>query len=302
MALSDCDTMPLAFFSSDLEFYLALGFLAGIYLFFKGFRVYREYRVLADTPEEPIRSIPMGLVHVHGKAKGEKLVTSPVTNTPCLFYKIDIEAYKSDSRGRGSWSHVATDADGVTFYLEDKTGKVLVDAHNAEYDLVQSGKRETAKGTGSTLRRVLWGQGDPTLTTGNQVTDYSLATYAESVIGTKGRASFGENFMANLAHGSVELLGGGRSSSGRYRLAEYCILPEHWYDVTGTCVENPTAKDEHDRNMIVKGQNEPTFLISWRSEKEIEGTLRNRAAMYVFGGAALSLGCLAALLVRFGWF
>jgi hypothetical protein len=53
--------------------------------------------------------------------------------------------------------------------------------------------------------------------------------------------------------------------------------------------------------MIVKGQNEPTFLISWRSEKEIESTLRNRAALHIFGGGALAVACLAILLFRLGW-
>jgi len=42
-------------------------------------------------------------------------------------------------------------------------------------------------------------------------------------------------------------------------------------------------------------------LISWRSEKEIESTLRKRAALHIFGGAALAVGCLALLLFRFGW-
>lgn len=300
--------MLLAFVTHDLnlDFALAVAFLAGLYLFLKGFRVYREYHVLADTPEEPIRSIAMGLVHIHGKAKGEKLVNGPVTNTPCLFYKVDIEAYKTDSKGNGSWSHVATDADGAPFYLEDGTGRVLMDAHGAEYDLIQSGRRET----GGVLRgglsvrgfgRLFSGMQDPTLTTGSQVTDYSLVTYAESAIAEKRGVGFGDNLVANLAKGSLELFSTGKSSSGRYRLTEYCILPEHWYDVTGTCVENPSPKDEHDRNMILKGQNEPTFLISWRAEKEIERALRNRAALYVFGGAALSLGCLAILLARFGW-
>jgi len=34
-----------------------VGFGVGLFWFFKGFRVYREYRVLADTPEIPIRSM-----------------------------------------------------------------------------------------------------------------------------------------------------------------------------------------------------------------------------------------------------
>jgi hypothetical protein len=52
---------------------------------------------------------------------------------------------------------------------------------------------------------------------------------------------------------------------------------------------------------MVKGENEPTFLISWRNEKDLEKRLRRRAALYVFGGAALSVVCLAILLAKFGW-
>ena len=71
--------------------YSAIGFGIGIYLFFKGFKVFRELQILKDTPIIPIRSVPMGLVQIHGKASGDELVNSPVSNTPCHFYKVDIE-------------------------------------------------------------------------------------------------------------------------------------------------------------------------------------------------------------------
>lgn len=275
------------------------GFGAGIYCFFKGFRIYREYRVLADTPEMPIRSIPMGLVEVHGKAKGDELVNSPVTKTSCFFYKVDIERWKTDSKGRGSWEHYKTDTDGRTFYLEDATGKALVDAHGAELDLIQTARRETGGGLGSGLRTLFGGKPDPTLTTGSGVADYELVTYVESLAGHGGFSLSGS--IQQLALGGRSI-GFGGSSSRRYRLTEYCILRDHWYDLTGTCVENPNPKDEHDRNMLVKGQNEPTFLISWRSEREIERTLRNRALKYIFGGAALSVVCLGIVLGKLGLF
>ena len=106
----------------DIVGYLAFGIGAGIYLFVRGFRVFRQYRVLADTPVTPIRSIAMGLVEVHGKAKGDELVASPVSHTPCLFYKLDIERWQRNSKGGGSWSHYRTEADGVSFYVSDLAG------------------------------------------------------------------------------------------------------------------------------------------------------------------------------------
>jgi hypothetical protein len=284
---------------TNLEVAIVVGFGAGLVWFFKGFRVYREYRVVADTPEIPIRSIAMGLAQIHGKAKGPQTVPSPVTKTPCFFYKVDIERWVRDKDG-GHWSHVATDAEGVRFYLEDATGKVLVDAHGAEYDLIQTVKRETGQGVVTSSGRLFGGTRDSSLTTGSWVSDSDLLNYAVSAVSTA-HTTFSldpGSLLSGLGRGSLSL---GLGSEHRYRLSEYCIIPEHWYDVTGTCSENPNPQDEHDRNMIVKGQNEPTFLISWRSEKEIESTLRKRAALHIFGGAALSVACLAILLVRLGW-
>jgi len=293
-----------------------IGFGAGIYFFFKGFRVFREYRVLADTPETPIRSMAMGLVEIHGKAKGDQLVDSPVSRTPCLFYKIDIERWQRNSKGGGSWSHFRTDADGVRFYLEDMSGKVLVDAHGAEFDLPQSARREigTWRRSRTSLASLFSGKGDTTLTTdlkfartpGGEVAvipppkEDELFAYLASKSPLK--PPFGVNgFLSSFTRNPVSFLGGSGLSSNSYRLTEYCILPDHWYDVTGTCAENPNAKDEHDHNLIGKGENEPTFLISWRDEKDLEKSLRRRAALYVFGGAALSVVCLAILLAKFGW-
>jgi hypothetical protein len=120
---------------------LALGIGAGLWTFFKGFRVYREYKLVADVPRMPIRSIAMGLAHIRGKAQAAKLLTSPVTHTPCCFYKVEIEHWKVEDRN-GRWESLRTDADGVKFYVEDATGRVLVDSHSAEYDLPAGAWRE----------------------------------------------------------------------------------------------------------------------------------------------------------------
>jgi hypothetical protein len=271
--------------------YLTLGFGFGIYCFAKGFRIFREYRVLADTPEMPIRSVAMGLVEIHGKATGEKTVTGPVTGTPCLFYKVNVEKWVTGKNG-GHWSNAGTDADGPLFYLDDGTGKVLVNAHGAELDLLQTGRRETGSSFGRSITNILKGSSNsPTLGPAED----DLHAYAQSVA-SGAHFSLGGIDMGIRRGSSLGF------SSRRYRLTEFLILPDHWYDVTGSCIENQNSKDEHDRNIILKGQNEPTFLISWRSEKEIEGTLRKRAIKYIFGGAVLSVACLGFLIAYFGLF
>src|SRR5208282_3810723 len=224
--------------STKIDVWLAVGFGAGLYYFYKGFRTFREYRVLMDTPEIPIRSVAMGLVEIHGKARADQTVPSPVTRTPCCFYQVEIERWVRDKNG-GHWSHAATDADGPKFYLEDASGKVLVDAHHAEYDLIQTAKVQTGGGLGGSLGRMFSGIGAPTVATGTMASEVDLFSYAQTVV-----SRLGSSF--SLSGGSLLSLGGGinlgSGSSNRYRLSEYLVLPGHWYDLTGTCVENPTPQ------------------------------------------------------------
>ncbi len=124
---------------SDPTGALLLGTGAGVWIFFKGFRVFREFKIVADTPRMPIRSIPMGLVQVRGQALTDQLIPSPITHTPCCFYQIKIERYETGEHG--GWKHHRTDMDGAKFYVQDKTGKVLVDSYSAEYDLPESPPR-----------------------------------------------------------------------------------------------------------------------------------------------------------------
>ena len=124
---------------SDPTGALFLGTGAGVWIFFKGFRVFREFKIVADTPCMPIRSIPMGLVQVRGKALTDQLIPSPITRTPCCFYQVKIEHYETGEHG--GWKHYRTDMDGAKFYVQDQTGKVLVDSYSAEYDLPESPPR-----------------------------------------------------------------------------------------------------------------------------------------------------------------
>lgn len=273
------------------DVWAVIGFGFGIYWFFKGFRVYREYRVIEDTPEMPIRSIPMGLVEVRGQAVGDPTVHSPVTGTPCFFYKVDIDKWNSDSSGRGGgWRHYKTHMDGAPFGLQDPSGKVVVDAHGAEFDVPSVDRREVSgwwnpfHGGDSYPSPAMLDHSldsgspiDPAIESSMDPTDRQLLMYISRVAGLSGLPR------------------------GKYRLTEYCIVPEQWYDVTGTCSENAQCTGEHDRNLIRKGENEPTFLISSRDKQGVESKLRWKAMAGVFGGAGLAIACLAFLLMRLGW-
>jgi hypothetical protein len=407
-----------------------LGFGGGIYTFLKGFREYRKYRLVADTPKIHIRSVPMGLVKVRGEARSEEALLSPITHTPCYVFKVVVDEWRSDTDGGGEWKHVATDVKGVKFYLQDVSGKVLIDPANAELDLPQGPTRKVRSGGSSASPPQVRGG---VAATGTPATDLELLQYIEqarlrrfgqmvgkgigmiSHAGSKpGREPLGQSFMSMLADptgpgaegfrtqmmkamlarkdpsgetsrlaleawkhpqgtpehdaalvrfgqaymramgstqpvpdasavlayirqhpealGIVALTAGNAeaqsdpeaekarqaalafgsqqvadltrertpTAGGDYRLTEYCLLPGQTYDVTGTCAENPQPHDQYDRNIIAKGTNEPTFLISSRTEKGVEAHLLKQTLWKVLGGAALAILCLAILLGKLG--
>ena len=242
----------------------------------------------------------------------EETLTSPVTRTPCVFYKVDLEKWERD-RNRSGWRRYATDTRGVRFYLQDPTGKVLVDPHGAEYDLVRRRQRVIGE-SGFSLRSLF--ERKPAPLTDNEPSEDELRDYLGGGFPLPGSV---EDAMAQ-AQAMVRGAGGadpvgvvfatgqrwtrsGGPATGRFRLTEYCIVPDEWYNVTGTCTENPRPKGEDDRNLVVKGDSEPTFLISWRDEEDIESRLRNRALLYIFGGGALAVGCLYLFIraAQLGW-
>lgn len=264
-----------------IEIYAAIGCVLGLYWFFKGLWVYRKCRVIEDTPETPIRSIAMGLVEVRGKAVGDTPINSPITRTPCFSYKVDIEKWQQtdDKRQDGVWRHYQTDWGGPPFNLEDLTGKVLVDAHGADFDLNPADKREVDGFSGGFMPSIEPGDAavDPSISSTFEASDREVLMYVTKAAGKSGMLA------------------------GRYRVTEYCIEPDQWYDVTGTCTENPQATDTHDRNLIRQGEHEKTFMISVHEKKELESTLRMKALRGVLGGGLVAVACLALLLDRLGW-
>jgi len=337
---------------SDPSGAFILGMGLGTYLFYKGFRNLREYKVLADTPRMPVRSLSMGFAHIRGKAESASLLNSPLTKTPCCFYRVEIDQWKSHNRG-ASWEHVCTDADGNQFYVADDTGRVLVDAHAAEFDLqptqervVSSANAAAGSGDAELLNYVTYAQTHHLTDTVSQYLGHKLdqklergaldPAKQESAEALKqflhalpdvqktGQLPFGALAKVLASTGpladpekearrqqalarfqmmqtmplAAEALAQlhPHAAEGRFRLREYVICPGQECFISGTCTENPEPKDERDRNLIRKGQTEPTFLISSQPERQASNKVRTGSVKLVFGGGALTLGCLALLL------
>src|SRR5579872_2382734 len=63
------------------------GALTGVYLFYRGFRLLQRKRLILNTPASKIRSASMGLVEISGQATGPYVVTSPLKQADCFYYR-----------------------------------------------------------------------------------------------------------------------------------------------------------------------------------------------------------------------
>jgi hypothetical protein len=118
-----------------------MGFAAGIYLFFRGFYLLQRRRLILDTPLSKIRSAAMGMVEVSGLAVGPYTLIAPITERPCYYYRT--VAWEWKRRGKNNqWVKVAGECMHLPFFLDDNTGRVLVDPRGAELDLHRDFREE----------------------------------------------------------------------------------------------------------------------------------------------------------------
>ena len=135
-ALGDCMLQAAILVVSDERWLIwpAIGLVAGAYWFYKGFRLLQRKRLILNTPASKIRSASMGLVEISGLATGPYVITSPLRQADCYYYRS--VAWQLKQRGKNSeWVKVAEEVLHVPFYVDDSTDKVLVDPRGAEMDL-----------------------------------------------------------------------------------------------------------------------------------------------------------------------
>lgn len=83
----------------------------------------------------------MGMVELSGLAAGPYTVVAPITARACYYYRT--VAWEWKHRGKSSqWVKVAVECMHVPFFLDDNSGKVLVDPRGADLDLHRDFEQE----------------------------------------------------------------------------------------------------------------------------------------------------------------
>jgi hypothetical protein len=286
---------------------LAFGAGTGVVLFGRGFRHWRRLRWVEDTPTARVRSMPLGRVEVQGRAQAKAELEAPLTGTPCVYYRFRVEEERGSGRHR-RWVTVAQgDSAAWGFYLEDDTGRALVDPTGAEIDIPHDW-RETNPEIGARLSGVLdehgvasnrwWGlrgklrftewhisPGDPV---------YVLGVAQErSGIALERRQRISEKLAAlrsdpeAMAHFDAD--GDGHVDAHEWEVARRLAVEE----IQAIPLDDPVVIGRAPHG-------ECPFYISDRAEMGVLQRHRWKSILYIFGGAALAIGCAVLLLRNLG--
>lgn len=99
-------------------------FVAACLLFWYGFYFLRMKRQIENTPTSRVRSVAMGMVEVKGQAIRRYALLSPMSHTPCVYYRLT--KYRREKNNQWKVSSVSS-SDNVPFLLEDDTGGIEID-------------------------------------------------------------------------------------------------------------------------------------------------------------------------------
>lgn len=97
--------------------------LLSLVLGWQGLQAQHRKRMIENIPTSKIRSLAMGLVELHGRAVRRHALVSPMSHTPCVWYRLS--KFRTDANGTCR-SLGSSDSGPVPFFLDDGTGRVLV--------------------------------------------------------------------------------------------------------------------------------------------------------------------------------
>jgi E3 Ubiquitin ligase len=360
--------------NEKLEFALIAGVCAGIYLFCHGFRLLQRRRLILNTPFSKIRSASLGLVEVSGLAAGPYTIRAPITAMPCYYHRTVVWQMKQEGKSK-EWVKVLDENLHLPFYLDDNTGRVLINPDGAEMDLHRDFCEEYNSSFFSSRpdipANVLAFLGQHGIADDKQlkVEEYCikpknalfvLGTVAENpgvtVDATPVRrvsdaaelhlsvsamltGKIGELQSAQLAPPSKPVtvlssnsdespeivrlspqvapttsadmsqqqkIAAAMSKAGITNPAAWAMVGMHPLDSSlnsaGAVAATSAGEfDLHPKTVLMKGDNNPAFFISWRSQRDVAQALGWKSALMIWGGPVLTTICLFILCAGLGW-
>jgi hypothetical protein len=288
---------PLSVLRSPVLWGMA-GIVLGVGLFFRGFPLLKRKSLIEDVPTSTVRGAALGSVEVSGTVVGPYTLIAPLSESDCFFYQ-------AVARGNGEEDKTTTKAETlyVPFFLDDGTGRLMVDPRGAELELSPSVEEEYSPSTGTSYtRRFLNRHG---------ISSAEPANLAEYCIREGDRLFVLATLRENPGRGACPTASSAPSAvpPGFLSLAAADLQRRGVIEAMfppGTAVP-PTPQQESlkiksfDLNppvLLMKGTSGAPFFISSRSQQDILKNLALRSFLYIWGGPLLALGGLWLLIAR----
>ena len=264
--------------------------LGGAKLFCRGFRLWRHARLIEDTPTSNIRSMALGRVELRGRAVPRRLVESPITARPCIYYR-----YRVAEKDGDTWKTILKgESSRCVFELEDDTGRVPVDPEGAEIQFARfkyvGSKPELHAGLAAFLAANRIGLED-----GYNFFEWRVDPgEALYVLGTASERSPREWVAMQLAEIKQDPVAMALADNDR----DGHVSSREWDRVRHEAADPAAASDRVviARDPIARAP----FLISSRGEHAITQRSHWRALLEVVAGIFFCVGGLAFLIRAFG--
>lgn len=241
--------------------YLCVGFIVGIVGFFRGFKLRTKKKLIENIPTSTVRGMAMGLAEVKGAVRPVKgAIKTPFAKAESVFYYFKIEEHRGSGRS-SRWVTVKEFASPNWFYLEDDTGRVLVDPAGAE--LFLSVDRKYASGSCGTGKDL-------------------------------------EAFEQGLVELGIEPHGF-MGFHKQLRCTETYLCPGDAVYIMGNVAKNPLVEftEKGSENLCIQKDPAPFFCISDKSEKDLLSSMGWQMYLFLYGGPILTVTCLFFLITYY---
>ncbi len=288
--------------SPAIWIFIIVGLGAGLAMFTYGFSVWREKRMIENIPTSRVRSLAMGLVEVSGQAQPKALLKSPITATDCVYYKFLVE--RRERRGKSDhWVTVSQGASTNYFYVDDGTGKILVDPVEADIHLERDYRYTDAVSAGNTLglmfnvgafsQRMRYTEwyivpGDTVYVMGNVIRWRNDQQERQFALAER---------LKELKADRERLMQFDRDGDGKIDADEWEAARERAeQDILRQELDNP--RDEGEDLVIARDPQNQLMIISDKSEKDLVKSKAVSAWLLLIFGAALAVASLCFLTAR----
>jgi len=278
-------------------------FIAGFFAFRHGFIQYRNRLAVSGTATAKAASAAIGLAELSGRGHAEDVRKAPVTESPCLFWSVEVHQWQKRGKRRGWHSKLQKSFGVETLELEDESGRVLVWTRRAELITVkQVWKSEDGNPPETALKLVAatglqWpdrSSGYPMKVTEERI----LANASLYVMGTLSErrqipdtpTSFLPRLLKGWANTAPRL--DDQSFGAAFRFATQGARRWLARDLSTLVPKwTPPSVDPH-QVVVWKGDQGRPFIIAGVVEKEALSALSRRAWMYILSGGALMAGTI----------